>query len=228
MRPMYITKVDNAAKTIQFKFPGALSGDYKLTVSTKTDGAFDCSALNLKVIGEITNFSPVEGSNRGGTLFTITGRHFSTDILDNRVTLGGQGSKGNIECLLVSSADTEIKCRTPTLPDIGTNDGQIIAFLKTSEETKCNGAPNECKFKWIAPPLDVQSGVVTFDAVSKTYKLAITTTDLKKFDKDDTTGTELWLDGVKQTCDSVTDTVATFTITHMADTTTAVVQLATK
>ena len=58
--------------------------------------------------------------------------------------------------------------------------------------------------------------------------MAITTTELKKFDKDDTTLTELWLDGVKQTCDSVTDTVATFTITHMADTTTAVVQLATK
>jgi hypothetical protein len=100
----------------------------------------------------------------------------------------------------------------------------IIAFLKISEETLCNAsAPNACKFKWISPPLDVQSGAVTFDTVSKTYKLAITTTSLKKFDKDDTTGTELWLDGVKQTCDSVTDTVATFTITHMADTTAATV-----
>jgi len=219
-RKMYITKVDNAAakKTIQIKFPGAVSGDYTLTVSTKVDGALDSTALNLKVIGEVTGFSPLAGSNAGGTLLTITGRHFSTNILDNPVTLGGAGSKGNIKCLLVSSKDTEIKCRiaATTAAAVANNDGWIIAFLKLSEETKCNAsASNDCKMKWEAPPLDIQSKAVTFDATSKTYKLAITTTSAKKFTKDDTTGTELWLDGVKQTCDSVTDTVATFTITHL-------------
>jgi hypothetical protein len=219
-RKMYITKVDNAAakKTIQIKFPGAVSGDYTLAVSTKVDGALDSTALNLKVIGEITGFSPLAGSNAGGTLLTITGRHFSTNILDNPVTLGGAGSKGNIKCLLVSSKDTEIKCRiaATTAAAVANNDGWIIAFLKLSEETKCNAsASNDCKMKWEAPPLDIQSKAVTFDATSKTYKLAITTTSAKKFTKDDTTGTELWLDGVKQTCDSVTDTVATFTITHL-------------
>jgi len=229
LRRMYITAVNNTGKrTIQIKFPGAVSGDYTLTVSTKLDGAIDSSALALKVIGEITNFSPVEGSNMGGTLFTITGRHFSTDILDNPVTIGGAGSKGNIKCLLVSSSDTTIKCRTPTEPHIGTNDGLVLAFLKLSEEAKCNAsAPNGCKLKWVAPPLDVQSGAVTFDTTSKTYKLAITTTSDKPFTKDDTTGTELWLDGTKQTTSSVTATVATFVITHLADTTAATVQLAT-
>ena len=152
-RKMYITKVDNTAakKTIQIKFPGAVSGDYTLTVSTKVDGALDSTALTLKVVGEITGFSPLAGSNAGGALLTITGRHFSTNILDNPVTLGGASPKGNIKCLLVSSSDTEIKCRiaATTAAAIATNDGLILAFLKLSEETKCNAsAPNACKMLW--------------------------------------------------------------------------------
>jgi len=103
---MYVLSVDDTAKTITIKFPGAVSGSYNLSVSTTADGRLDSGSLNLEVIGEITNFSPLEASSAGGTLVTITGRHFSTVLTDNPVTLGGAGSQGNIECTVLTSSDT--------------------------------------------------------------------------------------------------------------------------
>jgi len=57
-RPLYIISVDDAAKTIKIKYPGADSGDYFVQVTSKSIGRIDKSQLALKVYGKITNFSP--------------------------------------------------------------------------------------------------------------------------------------------------------------------------
>uniref|UniRef100_A0AAQ5X4Y6 Polycystic kidney and hepatic disease 1 (autosomal recessive)-like 1 n=1 Tax=Amphiprion ocellaris TaxID=80972 RepID=A0AAQ5X4Y6_AMPOC len=52
----------------------------------------------------VSSFSPTTGSVAGGTLLTVSGFGFSQN---SSVTVGG------VECLLVQSTDTELKCRTP-------------------------------------------------------------------------------------------------------------------
>jgi len=60
----------------------------------------------LTAIGTVTDFTPTQGSKLGGTLLTITGYHFSTDILDNPVKVGM-----DTYCYVETSSDTEITCR---------------------------------------------------------------------------------------------------------------------
>lgn len=46
-KPLYVTKVDAFKKEIKVKFGGAVSGKYKLVVSTDADGRLDDGALNF-------------------------------------------------------------------------------------------------------------------------------------------------------------------------------------
>jgi hypothetical protein len=104
VRQMYITEVDDSSspKTINIKFPGAESGFYVLKVETEEEGMWDCSNCQIQTIGEITDISPSSGSASGGTLITITGRHFSTNPLDNNIIIGRYGPT----CDVLSTSDT--------------------------------------------------------------------------------------------------------------------------
>jgi hypothetical protein len=106
---MYIIAIDDDStpKTISIKFPGAESGFYLLQVETEEDGLWDYLNCEIQTIGEITNISPTSGSASGGTLLTITGRHFSTLKTDNNVTIGQNGP----DCIVEETSDTEIVCR---------------------------------------------------------------------------------------------------------------------
>ena len=87
-RELYIMSVDDAAKTLTIKFPGAVSGSYYLQLASAQHGRIDSDLLQLSVHGTITSVSPLTGSKYGGTLVTITGENFSDDLLDNPVKIG--------------------------------------------------------------------------------------------------------------------------------------------
>ena len=87
-KDLYVTEVDDSARTLGVKFNGAWSGEYNLIVSDATIGRVNMDNDFLTAIGIVTDFSPTQGSKLGGTLLTITGYHFSTDILDNPVKVG--------------------------------------------------------------------------------------------------------------------------------------------
>ena len=71
----------------------------------------------------------------GGTQLTITGKHFSTDIKDNTVSLG----TGKVPCTVESSSDTQIKCRIPAVTTPKVDDKDLINIkLKLIETTQCN------------------------------------------------------------------------------------------
>lgn len=65
---------------IKVKFGGADSGFYGLIVRSKMYGRFDTTGMTLEAVGRVTSFSPTQGSIHGGTLITIKGYNFSTDI----------------------------------------------------------------------------------------------------------------------------------------------------
>jgi len=98
----------------------------------------------------------------GGTLLTITGGHFSEEILYNPVKVGE-----DIYCYVIESNDGQIKCRVAhidqfdetdkTLPEKN-SEVPLIVFLRTSEEATCTYARDEdlpnvitpnCNYKWI-------------------------------------------------------------------------------
>lgn len=116
-RDMYVYAVDDTAKTLTFKFPGSpLRHDsYRFEVRTDAEGILDSTALALTVKGEVTEYTPKEGSLLGGTLITITGAVFSTVTTDNTIQVGGEN------CIVESTTATEIKCRLVDLA-LKTND----------------------------------------------------------------------------------------------------------
>jgi hypothetical protein len=67
------------------KFQGAESGSYKINLRHATYGLIDTTGLTLDVNSYVTSFSPSTGSIYGGTLITIQGSNFGTEITDNPV-----------------------------------------------------------------------------------------------------------------------------------------------
>jgi hypothetical protein len=88
-RVLYVMSVDDSAKSVKIKFPGAYSGSYYIQLSSTQYGRLDSDVLQLDVHGTVTSFSPTEGSKYGGTLITIIGENFGTVITDNPVMIAG-------------------------------------------------------------------------------------------------------------------------------------------
>lgn len=127
-KELYVMSVDEDAKSIKVKFPGARSGDYHIQLESVQHGRIQSDVLALKVHGSITSVSPLEGSIYGGTLVTITGENFSDEPLDNPVKIG------NDYCYVITSSPTEITCRTDLLHGKVESNELLLVFLKTSEE----------------------------------------------------------------------------------------------
>jgi hypothetical protein len=221
-RSMYITAVDDAStpKTISIKFPGAESGYYVLKVETEAEGMFDYSNLQVQTVGEVTGLSPSSGSASGGTLLTITGRHFSTDALDNPVTIGQNGPA----CIVESTSDTEIQCRIAETSQTVDGTDIVLVFLKLSEEAVGNCSGTDCLFTWLTPKHEV-TGVEVTSNVAGDQIITITSDSANLFIDDTAEEVELWLDGVAQQTDSVNAGVAVFTVTDMLSTSTSDVKL---
>ena len=122
--------VDNAAKTIKIKFPGAESGNYYVQVNSANIGRIDKTPLSLEVIGKITEFSPKTGSFLGGTLVTIDGVNFSDDLYDNPVKVG------DTYCLVETTSPTQITCRVMATGLTASETTEVIVFLRTQEEAQ--------------------------------------------------------------------------------------------
>jgi hypothetical protein len=162
-RELYVMSVDDAAKTVKVKFPGAYSGEYYIQLQSSVSGYIDSDLLTLSVHGTVNSVSPLRGSKYGGTLITITGENFSEDPLDNPVTIGSD------DCYVITSTPTEITCRTDLLSDKETGGETLIVFLKTSEEAF--NAPNgdDITFNYDAPSVELNDLYVAFDEVSLTH-----------------------------------------------------------
>jgi hypothetical protein len=84
-RPCNVLEVDDAAKTITVMFGGAWSGEYRVDIRHSAFGLVDTSGTTFTVGSTVTAITPVTGSMYGGTLLTITGTNFGTEITDNPV-----------------------------------------------------------------------------------------------------------------------------------------------
>lgn len=180
-RELYVMSVDDSAKTIKIKFPGAVSGTYLLQLSSVQHGRIDSDLLILQVHGSVTGVSPLTGSKYGGALVTITGENFSDDPLDNPVMIG------NNYCYVQTTSATQITCRTDLLTDQAVQDELVIVFLKTSEEA---ATPNgdDIQFTYATPTTEITDIQVSFDDSTFSHKVVVTGTGF------DST-TQLFVDG---------------------------------
>lgn len=177
--PIRIAKVmesgfDDVEKNIQYlkvKFAGSESGTYQVKIRSKTYGRFDTTRIILTTSGRVTDFNPKKGSVNGGTLITIYGINFSYDPLDNPVRIG------YTDCMVETSSPTQITCRTmPSIDDSQDSTDDLIVFLKTYEEAKCDVKP--CTFTWVKTDLSsIESYSVDFDSIRSDYVLTITGTN---------------------------------------------------
>jgi len=184
---------DSGNKYIKVKFGGSESGLYDVFVRAKSYGRFDSSGVTLRTIGVVTSFSPNQGSLFGGTLITVTGYNFSTDIQDNPIRIG------YTDCLVESSTNTQIICRTtPRVQEtVGTDD--FIVLLKTYEEAVCQ--VNPCTFTWVnTAALTTYSAA--FDTTLNDYVLTLTGTSFGA----SLTNTKVIIDGFEQTVVDASDT----------------------
>jgi hypothetical protein len=166
---MYITAIDNDStpKTINISFPGSPSGYYVLKMETVNEGRWDYTNSYIQTIGEITGISPLYGSATGGTLVTITGRHFADSvtegsgqtITDNNVTIGYNGP----DCLLEYTTEYEIVCRIEETDMTVDEEAQVLVFLKLSEEAVCNNGSDGCYFTWLTPKHGATGVVASVD-----------------------------------------------------------------
>lgn len=203
-RDLYVMSVDDSAKTLTVKFPGAESGSYYLIVSSENYGRLDSSELQLDVHGTVHSVSPTRGSKYGGALLTITGENFSDNPLDNPVKIG------NEYCYVITTSPTEITCRTDLLTDQSVGDNIVIVFLKTSEEA-ATITGEDFLFTYESPSTEIVDLVVEFSDVDFTHKVVVSGSNF-----DDTT--QLYIDGFEQTFDSQDGASATFTLTNLDNT----------
>lgn len=132
--------VDNELKTITVRYGGAYSGVYDLSVQSDTYGEILTDGITFEAVGTITDFYPTSGSIYGGTLITISGYHFSDEAADNPLTIGG------MSCNVEESSEFEIQCRMQDLAVESGTEGQILIFMKMSEEATCTTETEECYF----------------------------------------------------------------------------------
>lgn len=158
-RPLRVVDVDSTAKTITVKYGGAYTGTYDLVVANQ-DGNIYCD-LTFEVIFEVTDFSPKQGSQFGGTLVTITGSHFSNVATDNPVKIGYEYISGTDHyCYVVETSEYEIKCRTAVDYGRVASTTSLIVFAGTYEEATCS-VLNSCDYEY----LDI-NGLATLTSAS--------------------------------------------------------------
>lgn len=201
-RELYVMSVDDDAKTVKIKFPGAVSGDYFIQLSSVQSGYIDSDLLNLSVHGTVTSVSPLTGSKYGGALITITGENFSDDGYDNPVKIGDDN------CYVQTSSPTEITCRTDLHTTKETGSELFVVFLKTSEEAATPDG-EDIIFTYAAPTVEVTDMYVTFDEVTLTHQIILAGTGF-----DETI--EVVIDGYVQTLVSQDAYEAIFTLTNLS------------
>ena len=170
-RAFNVIAVDTVAKTITIKYGGAYSGTYDLLIKSKTNGNIDTSATPLKVVFEITGISPMSGSIFGGTVLTISGGPFSTDLSETIVKVGYKWWEGiNHYCYVITVTETQVTCRLPLDLNRQAKEYEVIAYAATYEESNCE-LDNNCLYTFLsAASLPNVTGFTSgFDVGTKEY-----------------------------------------------------------
>lgn len=106
-------------------------------------------------------------------MITITGYNFSTDGLDNNVRIG------KTDCIVESSSNTQITCRTlPKVTDssnVMSNKETLMVFLKLSEEAVCETSTGLCDFTWLSSNgiANLISSSVDWSTTANDYQLTL-------------------------------------------------------
>lgn len=139
VRPLNVVAVDTTEKTLTVKYGGAYSGTYDLLIKSKTNGNIETAATPLKVVFEITSFTPTTGSIFGGTLLTITGGPFIPNDLKETIVKVGYKWWEPIDhyCYVEAVTETTVKCRLPLDMNREAKEYEVIAFASTFEESNC-------------------------------------------------------------------------------------------
>lgn len=137
----------------------------------------------------MTDYTPKQGSTLGGTLVTITGRHFGDTATDNPVKIGDN------YCYVQETSEFEIKCRIGDLDSQqAQTDAIVLVFARTTEEMSCNRDDNvaDCFFEYVAPPATVAAISSNFDTATNSIIATVTGSNLGT----DVATTELVIDSV--------------------------------
>lgn len=101
-KPLRPVSASESPKNLTVMFGGAYSGDYRFIISHKTEGYL--KTLNpdiaLTVGSNVTSVTPMQASTCGGTVLTITGTNFGTQVTDNPVSVVFNGGIGAIPCIV--------------------------------------------------------------------------------------------------------------------------------
>jgi len=179
---------------IKVKFGGSESGLYDVFVRAKSYGSFETTGITLKLNGIVTSFSPNQGSVHGGTLITVTGYNFSTDIQDNPIRIG------YTDCMVESSSNTQILCRTMPRVQEAPGGDNFVVFLRTYEEAVCQVDP--CTFTWVNTAT-LNSYSTTFDSTLNAHVLTLTGMGFNASVGDNT---QVLIDDFEQTIIDASDT----------------------
>jgi len=146
VRYMNVIDVDDANKQIVCKFGGAYSGKFNIRIRHAKFGLIK-STLLLDVSANTTSMDKNKGSIYGGTLITITGQNYGSVFTDNPVQIANPGSTGSLPCYVKTTNSSTITCRTDETRTMTAGViGDLVVFLKTSEESPCE-KPN-CQFSY--------------------------------------------------------------------------------
>jgi hypothetical protein len=80
-----VIDANDTEKTLTFMYGGAWSGLYNLSLRHSILGLINTKGLYVTVGSNITSISPNVGSIYGGTLLTITGTNYGSEITDNPI-----------------------------------------------------------------------------------------------------------------------------------------------
>lgn len=205
---MGVVSVDDAKKLLVCKFGGAISGEYSIRIHHAQYGLLDTKSLTLKVESHYSNITPTTGSIYGGTLVTLTGINWGSELTDNPVEISYNGALGSTKCYLQSTSETEIKCRVDSSRTLEAGKvGKMLVFLKTYEEANCTMAGN-CAWTFTDSVPEITAIAPEWDAASLKWTLKVTGTSITG-SKDNT---ELLIGSAVQETASISGSEAIFKV----------------
>ena len=98
---------DTSSSSLTCIFDTIEAGSYTIKVVTSFGEAVFSSSPMVTSEGEVTSITPATGSTEGGTILTISGYGFSSQMSNNVVLIG------NLSCQIIYSNYSTIQCITP-------------------------------------------------------------------------------------------------------------------
>jgi hypothetical protein len=155
----------------------------------------------------------MSGSIYGGTVLTITGTNFGTVKTDNPVSIVYNGALGATSCFVQTTSATQITCKVDdTITKSMGDAGEVVVFLKTSEEAAC--PDTVCKsFQFTSSIPSVSSMTSRWNTAANNYEIVVAGTQFPTVASE----VSLTIDGEVQTPASLSLNELVFTVTNVKD-----------